>query len=81
MRPAVSNETQSLFKLGTVRDVNRIGGAFLAAAALGSQATEAFLEDETVYLTMPDGEIEAFHEEQEEDGGARGEEATRAGDE
>jgi len=78
-RGEVSNETQSLFKLGIVRDVNRIGGAFVAAAALGSQASEAFLDDETVYLTMPDGKIEAFHEEEDEAGDARSDEASRAG--
>lgn len=33
-----------------VRDVYRTGGTLLAAAALGSAATEAFLYDQTVYL-------------------------------
>ncbi len=82
-RGDVSNETQSLFKLGIVRDVNRIGGAFVAAAALGSQASEAFLEDETVYLVTPDGEIEAFHEEEDDAADSRDDEArgARAGDE
>lgn len=81
-RGEVSNETQSLFKLGIVRDVNRIGGAFLAAAALGSEAREAFLDDQTVYLTMPDGGIEPFHEEeQEEEDVAARHEGARAGDE
>ncbi|MDQ6750272.1 MAG: NAD-binding protein [Actinomycetota bacterium] len=66
-RGEVTNETQSLFKLGIVRDVNRIGGAFLAAAALGSEAGEAYLDEETVYLTMPDGKIEPFHDENQEE--------------
>ncbi|MDQ4048466.1 MAG: NAD-binding protein, partial [Actinomycetota bacterium] len=41
-RGEVANETRSLFKIGIVRDVNRIGGTFLAAVALGSEATGAF---------------------------------------
>jgi hypothetical protein len=36
-RGDVVNETSSLFKIGLVRDVYRIGGTMLAAAALGSQ--------------------------------------------
>ena len=35
-------------------------GTLLAAAALGSAATEAFLHEETVYLMDPDGRIEPF---------------------
>jgi voltage-gated potassium channel Kch len=62
----VSNETRSLFKLGIVRDANRIGGTFLAAAALGSKAKQAFLHEQTVYLLAPDGEIERFHDEESE---------------
>jgi len=59
-RGDVVNETSSLFKIGVVRDVYRIGGTLLAAAALGSAATEAFLHEETVYLMDPDGRIEPF---------------------
>ncbi len=59
-RGDVVNETSSLFKIGVVRDVYRIGGTLLAAAALGSPATEAFLSEETVYLIGPDGRIEPF---------------------
>ncbi len=66
-RGEVNNETQSLFKLGTVRDVNRIGGTFLAAAALGSDAAQAFLYEQTIYLVSSDGEIEPFHDEEDSD--------------
>ena len=59
-RGDVVNETSSLFKIGIVRDVNRIGGTLLAAAALGSPVTEAFLWEQTVYLIGPDGQIEPF---------------------
>ena len=54
------NETRSLFRIGVVRDVYRIGGTLLAAAALGSNATDAFLHEQTVYLIMPDGSFEPF---------------------
>jgi len=59
-RGDVVNETSSLFKIGLVRDVYRIGGTLLAAAALGSPVTEAFLDDQTVYLIDPEGGIEPF---------------------
>lgn len=59
-RGDVVNETSSLFKIGVVRDVYRIGGTLLAAAALGSPATEAFLFEQTVYLIDPEGRIEPF---------------------
>jgi len=59
-RGDVVNETSSLFKIGVVRDVYRIGGTLLAAAALGSPVTEAFLWEQTVYLIGPDGQIEPF---------------------
>jgi len=59
-RGEVTNETRSLLKLGVVRDVYRIGGTLLAAVALGSQATEAFLHEHVVYLVTLEGEIEPF---------------------
>lgn len=43
-----------------VRDVYRIGGTLLAAVALGSAATEAFLHEQTVYLITPNDRIESF---------------------
>ncbi|HEV2724470.1 MAG TPA: NAD-binding protein [Thermoleophilaceae bacterium] len=59
-RGEVVNETRSLFTIGVVRDVYRIGGTLMAAAALGSEAEEAFLHDKTVYLIQPDGRIDPF---------------------
>ena len=59
-RGEVRNETRALLKLGVVRDVYRIGGTLLAAAALGSDACEALLHDQTVYLVAADGRIEPF---------------------
>ena len=59
-RGEMTNETRSLLKLGVVRDVYRIGGTLLAAIALGSEAREAFLHEQTVYLVTHDGEIEPF---------------------
>jgi len=69
-RGDVVNETSSLFKIGIVRDVNRIGGTLLAAAALGSPVTEAFLHEQTVYLIGPDGRIEPFDSDVEAAHGA-----------
>ncbi|MDX6682636.1 MAG: hypothetical protein QOG94_2675 [Solirubrobacteraceae bacterium] len=59
-RGEMTNETRSLLKLGVVRDVYRIGGTLLAAIALGSEAREAFLHDQTVYLVTHGGEIEPY---------------------
>lgn len=56
------SETRALLKLGLVRDVYRIGGTLLAAAALGSDACEAFLHEQTVYLVAADGRIEPFRD-------------------
>jgi hypothetical protein len=58
-RGEVVNETRSLFTIGVVRDTYRIGGTLLAAAALGSESSGAFLHERTVHLIMPDGRIEA----------------------
>lgn len=56
------DETRALFQIGAVRDVYRIGGTLLAAAALGSSAEEAFVADETIWLVDAAGEIERFEE-------------------
>ena len=64
-RGEVVNETRALFAIGVVRDAYRIGGTLLAAAALGSDAEEAFLHEQTVYLIHPDGAIEAFEADTE----------------
>jgi hypothetical protein len=59
-RGEVVNETRSLFKIGVVRDVYRIGGTLMAAAALGSDVDDGFLHGKTVYLIHPDGRLEPF---------------------
>jgi hypothetical protein len=59
-RGEVVNETRSLFKIGVVRDVYRIGGTLMAAAALGSDVEEGFLHGKTVYMIHSDGRIEPF---------------------
>lgn len=52
------DETQSLFRVGAVRDVYRIGGTLLAAAALGSPAEEAFIAEDTIWVIGPKAQIE-----------------------
>jgi len=64
-RGEVVNETRSLFKIGVVRDVYRIGGTLMAAAALGSDVEEGFLHGKTVYLIHADGRLEPFEGELE----------------
>jgi Trk K+ transport system NAD-binding subunit len=54
----VLDETRALFRIGAVRDVYRIGGTLLAAAALGSSAPEAFGSEESVWILGADGRIE-----------------------
>ena len=58
----VLDETRALFRIGAVQDVYRIGGTVLAAAALGSKATEAFVADETVWVVGEDGRVEPVGE-------------------
>jgi len=58
----VTDESRALFSIGTVRDVYIIGGTLLAAAALGSQADEAFVHDDIVYVTGLDGAVQPFAE-------------------
>lgn len=56
----VMDETRALFSIGVVRDVYLIGGTLLAAAALGSEATEAFACDDEIYVMRLDGAAETF---------------------
>jgi len=62
-RGDVVNETRALFSIGVVRDVRRIGGTLLAAAALGGDYKGAFLHEQVVYLITSDGGIEPFEED------------------
>lgn len=55
-----TSETQSLFNIGVVRDVYRIGGTALAAGALGYEPDEAFPHDGTMYLVDQAGDVEPF---------------------
>jgi hypothetical protein len=56
----VLDETRALFRIGAVRDVYRIGGALLAAAALGCPAEEAFTVEEAVWVIGQDGRLQPF---------------------
>lgn len=55
-----TTETESLFRVGVIRDVYRIGGTALAAAVLGHGVEEAFPYEGTMYLVDGSGEIEPF---------------------
>ena len=55
-----TSEIRSLFRIGTARDVYEMGGAALAAAALGHDATAAFKAAGAIYLVGESGEIERF---------------------
>jgi hypothetical protein len=57
----VTDETRALFSIGVVRDVYLIGGTLVAAAALGSQASEAFVHEKIVHIARTDGAGEPFH--------------------
>jgi Trk K+ transport system NAD-binding subunit len=55
---ATAGETRSLEPLGHVRDVHRIGAAYLAGLALGSAATHVVLDGETAHLRDAAGSLE-----------------------
>src|SRR4051794_36621396 len=55
---AAAGETRSLEPLGHVRDVHRIGAAYLAGLALGSTATHIVLDGETAHLREDGGSLE-----------------------
>jgi Trk K+ transport system NAD-binding subunit len=55
---AAAGETRSLEPLGHVRDVHRIGAAYLAGLALGSAATHIVLDDGTAHLRDDGGTLE-----------------------
>jgi hypothetical protein len=55
-----TSETESLFRIGVVRDVYRIAGTALAAAVLGYEVGEAFPYEGTMYLVDDAGSIHAF---------------------
>jgi voltage-gated potassium channel Kch len=55
---ATAGETRSLERLGDVRDVHRIGAAYLAGLALGSDASHVVVDAESAYLRGDDGRLE-----------------------
>ena len=54
----LANETRSLFKIGTVRDVHRIAAALIAAQATGSEARHVVCRDDETHLVHDDGTVE-----------------------
>jgi voltage-gated potassium channel Kch len=56
----VTTEIRSLFHIGVVRDVHRIAGDMLAAAALGIETAGAAARDGQTWLVMPDGSARQF---------------------
>ncbi|MGI8801923.1 MAG: NAD-binding protein [Solirubrobacteraceae bacterium] len=56
----VTTEIRSLFHIGVVRDVHRIAGDLLAAAALGIEAAGAAARDGATWLVMADGSARHF---------------------
>lgn len=55
---ATAGETRSLEPLGHVRDVHRIGAAYLAGLALGSAASHVVLDGGTAHLRDDGGSLE-----------------------
>jgi voltage-gated potassium channel Kch len=58
----VTTEIRSLFHIGVVRDVHRIAGDLLAAAALGIEPTGAATRDGETWLVFADGTARPFGE-------------------
>jgi Trk K+ transport system NAD-binding subunit len=58
----VTTEIRSLFNIGVVRDVHRVAGDLLAAAALGIETAGAAARDGETWLVMPDGSSRHFNE-------------------
>ena len=56
---ANGGETESLEGLGAVRDVHRIGAAYLAAVILGSDATHVVVDGRRAHLRDGEGSLEA----------------------
>jgi Trk K+ transport system NAD-binding subunit len=55
----LASETESLFRIGIVRDVHRIAAVYLAAVAMGSRATRVVVVRGQPQLLHPDGRTEA----------------------
>jgi voltage-gated potassium channel Kch len=57
---ATGGETRSLARLGHVRDVHRMGAAFIAGVALGSEAVSLVVVGDEPRLRHADGRLEPF---------------------
>jgi hypothetical protein len=57
---SVGGETRSLARLGHVRDVHRMGAAFIAGVALGSEAESLVVVGGEPRLRYADGRLESF---------------------
>ena len=55
---AIGGETESLERLGHVRDVHRIGAVYIAGLALGSEAERVVVDGRTAHLRDADGALE-----------------------
>jgi Trk K+ transport system NAD-binding subunit len=55
---AIGGETNSLERLGHVRDVHRIGAVYIAGLALGSDPEHVVVEGDTAHLRGADGALE-----------------------
>ena len=56
----MADETRSLFQIGHVIDVHRLGAAYIAGVALGSDADAIAVCDSKPELLLPDGGHETF---------------------
>lgn len=56
----LADETRSLFKIGHVIDVHRLGAAYIAGVALGSDAEAVAVCEGKPALILPDGTHESF---------------------
>ncbi len=56
----IADETRSLFRIGHVIDVHRLGAAYIAGVALGSEADAVALRDGRPELILPSGGHEPF---------------------
>ena len=56
----LADETRSLFRIGHVIDVHRLGAAYIAGVTLGSDADSVAVRDGMPELILPDGGHEAF---------------------
>lgn len=53
----VTSESQSLFRIATACDINRVGGSYIAATALGMRPLATFTSGHRVYLLRADGTV------------------------